>query len=290
MSLTFVHSVLISIATFIKHQVLRLVRKSTYIGLAVDEATRHGRMQLLSFYRLHVGGSPKVVFAGIDQMPNGEAITVTATCRHRLDKDGIPIEQLGSFGSDGASPMAGAKNGCAMRLVRDNPMIVPIHCVCHREALASRDAANAVPYLTHNFFPTIEQLGRYYDFSAKRVANLEAIQLVLLGFIIKIVKSAFTRWLTHDDVTCVLVQTLIPVLLELRAARSGRDPHRTHNVVSKGDATAAGLFSVMCSYEFLCFLALSRDVLPSLARLNAMWQAVSTDVEKVQVPLNMFSP
>jgi hypothetical protein len=76
-----------------------------------------------------------------------------------------------------------------------------------------------VSYLSNEFFPTIEHLGRYYDYSPKRVANLERAQQTLYNKTIKLVQSAFTRWLSHDNVTRVLLASIVAVLVELQASR-----------------------------------------------------------------------
>jgi hypothetical protein len=120
--------------------VLPLVRASTFVGVTCDEGTIQRKSQLLVYYRIAVQGAPEVYFAGIQRMPNGKSITIEAGVRNRLAKDGIPIKQVGCFGSDGASPMAGVKNGAAVRLLRSNELMVFIHCICHRHCLSSVDA------------------------------------------------------------------------------------------------------------------------------------------------------
>jgi hypothetical protein len=87
----------------------------------------------------------------------------------------------------------------------------------------------------------VEQLGRYYRDSPKRVAILERFQQQELSRNVKIVQSAFTRYLTHDMVTASVHQSLVPCLLELKES-------------SKTDATSLGLFSMMIKYEFVGLL------------------------------------
>ena len=51
------------------------------------------------------------------------------------------------FGSDGASVMTGCPGGVAVHLRGQNHEMVSIHCGAHRLALASSQAAHAIPYL-----------------------------------------------------------------------------------------------------------------------------------------------
>eukprot|EP00734_Pompholyxophrys_sp_LG126_P000419 Pompholyxophrys_sp_v1_NODE_168_length_1391_cov_1.406577.p2 type:complete len:108 gc:universal NODE_168_length_1391_cov_1.406577:1128-805(-) len=83
---------------------------------------------------------------------------------------------------------------------------------------------------------------------------------------LKLVKSAFTRWLSHDRVTEVLYTRFLCVLLSLK------------NESENGDATAAGLLFNLCKREFVFVLSMLRDVLIVLARLSRLLQSQSADL------------
>jgi hypothetical protein len=52
-----------------------------------------------------------------------------------------------TFGSDGASVMTGAIGGVvALIIMRFCAFMVAVHCICHRLALASADAADAMDF------------------------------------------------------------------------------------------------------------------------------------------------
>ena len=213
-----------------------------------------------------------MIFAGLDQLQNGLARTKELAIRHRFLKDNIDLAKLACFGSDGDKTFAGCKNGVVARLMRTLPLLVAFHCVLHRVPLGAKDSTNAVPYLQIQLFNLVEQLGRYYDDSPKRLALLVKWQRKLLGFVIKIVRSAFTRWLTHDKVTEHILISLIPIFNELKISR-------------KTDATAAGLYMMLSTYEFIAFLLLSRKVLPIVATLSGSWQAAQTDFDCITTEL-----
>jgi len=50
------------------------------------------------------------------------------------------------FGS-GASVMTGKINGVSKQMKDDSPFLVSIHCMAHRLALCTSQAANGIPYL-----------------------------------------------------------------------------------------------------------------------------------------------
>ena len=57
-----------------------------------------------------------------------------------LQSVGLSIDDLSSFGSDGASVMTGRHRGVAALLRAMNSQIISVHCVCHRLALATGQA------------------------------------------------------------------------------------------------------------------------------------------------------
>ena len=87
-------------------------------------------------------------------------------------------EKMCGFGSDGASAMIGNRNGVAAKLKEKVPWLVNNHCVAHRLALASSQAAVTIAYMK-KFKDIVAQLFRFYDFSAVRTAGLKDIQSVL---------------------------------------------------------------------------------------------------------------
>eukprot|EP00733_Pompholyxophrys_punicea_P001103 Pompholyxophrys_punicea_v1_NODE_482_length_1859_cov_25.114191.p1 type:complete len:199 gc:universal NODE_482_length_1859_cov_25.114191:148-744(+) len=188
--------------------------------------------------------------------------------------DSIDISKIGCFGSDGAGVVFGHKTGVGVRLNSLNPMMLAMHCICHREALACKGAADEVSYFALTFFPITEQLGRYYSDSATRTSTLQAEQRLAGVESRKVICSAFTRWLSHDKVTEVIHSRFIPILKDL-------------NQNSASDATSLGLFVTMCSRDYIASLLLQRDNLPRLSRLRKVFQNQNADysVLEIEVPI-----
>ena len=80
---------------------------------------------MVIYYRI-VGpdGHVKVVFAGIEELDAGDALTITTALLSKLARDEIPLSKVMSFGSDGASVMTGHLTGVAARILR----LAILHC------------------------------------------------------------------------------------------------------------------------------------------------------------------
>ena len=157
-----------------------------------------------------------------------------------------------------------------------------IHCVCHRLALACKAAAASVAYV-QKWFDITEALGRHYDFSGKAKSQLEETQLGMGETAVKLVMSAFTRWLSHDSVTSMMYRRLACLLVDLHVRSEGdagdRGPAQGAWVkVGSPNINALGLFTVMYTVEWISMLCLMRDVLPVLAQLSQKMQSEDTDI------------
>jgi hypothetical protein len=131
------------LATSVRAAVLAMIAESPYVGVMIDEGTDINiTSQLVVYYKLVVGGVPKVVFAGVEKLVAGDGETVTRALLHRMRKDGVSVKQLMSFGSDGASVMLGHTGGVVGYLLGMNAILVAFHCINHRVALAVEGAAD----------------------------------------------------------------------------------------------------------------------------------------------------
>ena len=79
---------------------------------------------------------------------NGKAETITTAVNLLMERRNLHKDKMKGFGSDGASVMTGKNNGVSKRTKDDSPFLVSIHCIAHRLALCTSQAANDIPYLT----------------------------------------------------------------------------------------------------------------------------------------------
>ena len=120
---------------------------------------------------------------------------------------------------DGASVMVGKENGVAAKLKREAKLLLNVHCICHRLALACGDANDQISYIK-----TVEkvliQLWSFFHNSGKRTAAYTKAVIATAELqishsakkrVVKHVKKATrTRWLstesTVDGIFCNFVR------------------------------------------------------------------------------------
>ena len=74
-------------------------------------------------------------------LQDGKATTIIEAIEKCLDEKQLSLNQVSSFGSDGAAVMIGRHGGVSALLQCKNPNLLSVHCICHRLALAVSQAA-----------------------------------------------------------------------------------------------------------------------------------------------------
>ena len=128
-----------------------------------------------------------------------------------METNGLDINKLRSFGSDGCAVMVGRVSGVALRLKVRQPRLVSVHCINHRLAL---HAADNIPYLKR-FKETVQSLFLFYHNSAVRMAGLHAIQEILNDPIIKLKQPKDVRWLPYDAAIGSILRILPSIIVSL---------------------------------------------------------------------------
>ena len=57
-----------------------------------------------------------------------------------MEQKGLKVGKVMGLGTDGANVMTGKGEGVTGHLLRENPMMVNVHCMAHRLALVSSQA------------------------------------------------------------------------------------------------------------------------------------------------------
>ena len=150
-------------SSMVHQTVQKTLAASQILGVMIDETMDVSTIsQMIIYFRALTPKGVKVFFGGIEPLLLGvNADVVTATLLFFLLKNKVPLKKVFSFGSDGCSTMLGHLNGVTSRLLARNLLLIAIHCVCHREALACKDAAMDIAYLKDVFFPMTEHVQRY---------------------------------------------------------------------------------------------------------------------------------
>ncbi|KAG1671201.1 hypothetical protein GQR58_016538 [Nymphon striatum] len=74
---------------------------------------------------------------------DGQTIATALLCF--LEIHGIPVAKVVGLGSNGAAVMTGKGKGVTGLLLNQNPLMINIHCIAHRLALVTEQAAKDIP-------------------------------------------------------------------------------------------------------------------------------------------------
>ena len=251
-----------ALAEAVSRPIQENIRSSPFFVLCVDETTDVSvTKQLIVYGRYLVEGDVHTTFISVLELPDGTARSIVdALCKLCEDLNLDMYAKLCSLGSDGASVMVGARGGVA-KLLKDRVLfLVSHHCIAHRLALACGQSADEITYLKR-FKSVLDQLYRFYSYSAVRTAGLRSIQEVLDDPHLKITQAKDVRWLSHDKAVSHLRQCLKSVILSLEKEGTERN-----------NAEAAGLLSFIRSYKFIASLYMFSDILPPLSSLSRAFQ------------------
>jgi len=109
--------------------------------------------------------------------------------------------------------MIGQNNGVVAQLKKVNPVIINVHCICHKLALACTDTNKEIAYIKR-VEETLRQLWTYFENSPERLAvllktqiNIKKSSLQLTEkskqiLVKRLTKACSTRWLSLEVCSC----------------------------------------------------------------------------------------
>ena len=123
-----------------------------------------------------------------------------ALCRVEADK-------IMGLGSDGASVMTGKGKGVTGMMLRKKPHLVDVHCIAHKLALCTSQAAENLPPLKE-YQETVTAIYYYFKYSSCKQRKLAAIGKVLNAPQLKYKEVHSVRWLSFFDALETVFRTL----------------------------------------------------------------------------------
>ena len=117
-------------------------------------------------------------FFEIAELSNGTASAIFETVLRIMDRKELPLEKAYGMATDGASVMVGVRAGVTTLMKKKNPFMLSTHCIAHRLALASGQAADSVPYIK-KYQQYINTIYKYYHYSPKHWSKLKEMQIIL---------------------------------------------------------------------------------------------------------------
>lgn len=255
---------------------------TSFYSLLIDESTDISTDQTLIVYIQFVyNGEAQTRFLEITELSRGTADAITDTVLNLLEQKKLPIEKAYGMATDGASVMVGVRRGVATQMKAKNPFMLSTHCIAHRLALASGQAADSVPYLKQ-YQQYVNTIYKYYHYSPKHSSTLKEMQAILHSAEMKFKQVFHTRWLSFDGAVEALLVNL-ECLISALISDCDTDP------------TARGILTFVTTFKFLATTHLLADVLPVISRLSKRFQrqcidfsAVSDGIDTTVAALNSF--
>ena len=149
---------------------------------------------LIVYAHLLVNGVRKTRFLADVQLTECTAVAIVEAIHMVLKYYNLNMRKCIGFGSDGASMMVGKSNGVAA-LLKKNPYLISIHCVAHRLALASSQAAVGIKLIVQ-YQKTLGAIYSHFSHSTIHSQHLTLNQQVLEEPEIKMKKLFEVHWLS----------------------------------------------------------------------------------------------
>ena len=157
------------------------LKESPYISLFPNESTDIANKKRMTMTARIVDPSTSIVssvFLTDIEYSDGTGEGLSKEIFNEMDWRGVPFNKVTGFGSDWASVMTVLGKGVTGQLKELNPHILNIHCIAHRLALCTSQAAEGMKSLKrHQDWMT--SLCYYFKASATRDKELHDIQGIL---------------------------------------------------------------------------------------------------------------
>ena len=246
------------------------LEKSPFISLLCDESTDISVDKKLIIYARILDPDtykPSTHFITNVRVKSATGKAIFDELNKLLKVKQIPISKVMGFGSDSAKVMTGTGNGVTGFMLRENPMLLNYHCIAHRLALVTFQAANEVPFLV-DYQSVLTGMFYFFKHSANRTTRLTEIQTLLDDPKLKIKEVHEVRWLS----VYLAVQTVYKCLDSLITFFS-----------TDTDAKAKGYGKKLIQQDFIASTYMLMDVLPIVSELCLVFQKSDLDVSMVKV-------
>ncbi|XP_071122736.1 zinc finger protein 862-like [Mytilus edulis] len=277
--------IFIAIGGTLEDKLVKEVQQADHYGLMVDDVADISVMeQMVTFIQFYSKTECKVktAFLSIDNLleesDSANSATITDRIIKNIEEYGLKKDKLCSFVSDGASVMVGSRSGVAAKLKEMNPLVISIHCICHRLALACTDTLQNVSYIK-NVHLWLMQLWSMFQHSPKKMAAFLKVQLTLKelnltteeskkGASKRLKKACTTRWLSFDSSVKAVNSEYEAILQTLYALR-------------EKDAAALGLYKKVKQVKFIATIYILDEILPLLSIVSKTFQKGTIDFSKI---------
>lgn len=278
---------LLILGRVIKNATLEKVKRAGCFALLCDEVCDiANNEQLVTFIKYVDPDSSRATTEFLSTnnlLTSSYSETIKSTVLTQMADAKLEVSKLTGLATDGASVMTGKRNGVACKLREESKLLLSVHCICHRLALACNDANDDVAYIKMVEKILIQLWSLFHNSAkktaayAKAVVNYNQISLSTQGRkkIGKSFKKACRpRWLSMEKAIDGVYNDFVPLTQTLRL------------LSEDGDSMATGLLQQVGNIKFLSAVYLLHQVLPPLAHLSKVFQAGSVSFAAIGPAIN----
>ena len=184
-------------------EILQTVKFSVYIDETTDP---NGSVKWMSFLVRFVDPETLETAMGLPRLIELDSTKLNAeglfgAFKQYMSDNNIPFSNILAVSCDNASVMVGNIKSFKTLILKENPLIIFIPCICHKLALIAKDACKNIPSYIEKLLQSIV----HHMNGTKRSEAFEHITSALQGTSLKILDYAITRWLgRHDCIKRVL--------------------------------------------------------------------------------------
>ena len=262
-----------ALSQVIEEDVLRKIEWNDVIGLMTDETSDITVTHKMIVYIRAIDPDlfeAREFFLADVELNSANAEGITKKVLEVLEEKKISTRKITGIGTDGAAVMSGKHSGFGARMQRQaSPFALQVHCVAHRLALASGQAADTVS-IVKQYQSTVNSLYNFFQTSTKRSKALHKMQEVYHDHEIALHATFSTRWLSFRGAVDAIRKSL-PSLLQCLSEMN-----------EEGDATATGHYRAVKKPTFILLTYLLSDVTNVLCKLSCLFQSEKLNFAAVQ--------
>ena len=256
---TSANDMLQTIASVIRKDIDNKLLKSRFISVYADESTDIGMQKKLVVYARGIDPdsfTPTTYYLENVIVTSGSGQVVSQALLDCIEERNIPMSKVMGFGGDGAKAMTGRKEGVTGHLIRVNPMLLNYHCIAHRLALVSSQAADSNPYMKE-YQEILTGMFYFFKGSANRNEKLKQVQELLDEPALKVKEVHEVRLMSIYKA----VETFYKCLDSLLSVFS-----------TDKDAKAKGYSKKLGNSDFIATTYTLMDILPIITELCLVFQ------------------
>ncbi|CAI7855504.1 unnamed protein product, partial [Closterium sp. NIES-54] len=249
-------------STYLQESQRLHILESPWMGISLDESTDRVHGKHLIIYATFFKNTTVVIeFLTLITVDRCDAASLTSAVVHYLTAIGVDLQKISGISTDGASVMTGTNNGVVARLRMRNPHLASIHCIAHRETLAARDAADAVPELCM-VDDVVRAFAEHIGRSSVHYQKFQNLQQFFCQTNLEAQGIHAVWWLSRGEAVNRLLEVLPAAVVVLKEYK-------------------AELYEVVTSFKFQWLIQFLADVLWELNHLNQRFQQRQIDVTLV---------